>query len=137
MAVAEVSGPAGQSKRTDLGVLKQSTQVSPATQPAQHYTGGPHGSNKATFDQGSSAALAGNPFASLPKINAISLDTPTQNLDEPGTAGIDMGPGGGSELMLDRPNLAPSLLDTLRNLIQFDASGDAELIYRQLLDDGQ
>ena len=126
--MAEVSGVAENSNRTDLGVLKQSTQVPPATQPAQHYTGGPHGSNKATFNQGSSAALAGNPFGSLPKINALSLDAPTQNLDEPGTAGIDTGAGGGSELMMDRPTSKPGLANTLQKLAMFDDTGEAELI---------
>ena len=38
--VSEVSGPAEQSKRTDLGVLKQSTQ------PVRAYTGGEYGNNK-------------------------------------------------------------------------------------------
>jgi len=130
MAVAEVSGVAENSNRTDLGVLKQSTQVSPATQPAQHYTGGPYGNNKKTFDQGSSAALAGNPFGSLSKMNSIGLDAPTERLDEPGTAGIDMGAGGGSELMMDRPTSKPGLANTLQKLAMFDDTGEAELIYQ-------
>jgi len=34
------------------------------------------------------------------------------------------------------PNRTPSLVDTIKHLTQFDASGDAELIYRALLDSG-
>jgi hypothetical protein len=99
--VAEVSGPAEQSKRTDLGVLKQSTQ------PVQAYTGGEYGNNK-----------------------SMSLDAPTERPDEPGTTGIDIGPGGGSELMMDRPTSRPSLTNTLQKLAMFDDTGEAELIYQ-------
>jgi hypothetical protein len=127
--MAEISGPASQSKRTDLGVLKQSTQVPPSTQPAQSYTGGSYGNNKAMSDQQSGAPLAGNPFANLP-----SLDMPTQRPNEPVTHGINHGDGAGTEVMRGMPNQAPALIDTIKHLTQFDSSGDAELIYRQLLD---
>lgn len=122
--MAEVSGPAEQSKRTDLGVLKQSTQ------PVQAYTGGTYGNNKSMSTQQSSAPMAGNPFPSFPGINSISLDAPTERPDEPGTAGIDIGPGGGSELMMDRPTSRPSLTNTLQKLAMFDDTGEAELIYQ-------
>jgi hypothetical protein len=124
MVAAEVSGPAELSKRTDLGVLKQSTQ------PVQAYTGGEYGNNKSMSAQQGSASMAGNPFPSFPKINSIGLDAPTERLDEPGTAGIDIGPGGGSELMMDRPTMRPSLANTLQKLAMFDDTGEAELIYQ-------
>ena len=38
--------------------------------------------------------------------------------------------------MAGMPNYAPTLTDTLKRLAQYDPSGDAELIYRQLLDNG-
>ena len=122
--MAEVSGPGEQSKRTDLGVLKQSTQ------PVQAYTGGTYGNNKSMTTQQSSSPMAGNPFPSFPQINSVSLDAPTQRPDEPGTAGIDIGPGGGSELMMDRPTMRPSLANTLQKLAMFDDTGEAELIYQ-------
>jgi hypothetical protein len=34
------------------------------------------------------------------------------------------------------PNRAYTLTEVFRNLIQYDASGDAELVYRNLLDEG-
>jgi len=34
------------------------------------------------------------------------------------------------------PNRVPTLIDTIKHLTQFDPSGDSELIYRQLLDNG-
>ena len=122
--MAEVSGPASQSKRTDLGVLKQSTQ------PVQQYTGGTYGNNKAMATQQASSPMAGSPFDSLPKVNSVGLDAPTERPDEPGTAGIDIGPGGGSELMMDRPTSRPSLANTLQKLAMFDDTGEAELIYQ-------
>ena len=124
MVAAEVSGIAENSKRTDLGVLKQSTQ------PVQAYTGGEYGNNKAMSTQQASAPMAGNPFSSLPGMNSIGLDAPTERPDEPGTAGIDIGPGGGSELMMDRPTARPSLANTLQKLAMFDDTGEAELIYQ-------
>ena len=129
--MAEVSGPAEQSKRTDLGVLKQSTQ------PVQAYTGGTYGNNKAMSTQQASAPMAGDPLAGLGGINLTSLSQPTQRLDEPGTAGIDMGPGGGSELMMDRPTSRPSLANTLQKLAMFDDTGEAELIYQTYNRQGQ
>lgn len=122
--MAEVSGPASQSKRTDLGVLKQSTQ------PVQQYTGGTYGNNKAMATQQTSSPMAGSPFDSLPKVNSVGLDAPTERPDEPGTAGIDMGAGGGSELMMDRPTSKPGLANTLQKLAMFDDTGEAELIYQ-------
>ena len=136
--MAEVSGPGKQSKRTDLGVLKQSTKPIQSTQPIQSYTGGAYGNNKAMAEQQSGAALAGNPFTgtNIPGFNFTPLTAPTERPNEAVTSGIDMGDGGGTELMRDLPNYAPSLTDTLKRLTQFDPSGDAELIYRQLLDKG-
>ena len=129
--VSEVSGPAEQSKRTDLGVLKQSTQ------PVKAYTGGEYGNNKSMSTQQGSAPMAGNPFPSFSPMNSIGLDAPTERPDEPGTAGIDIGPGGGSELMMDRPIARPSLANTLQKLAMFDDTGEAELIYQTYNRQGQ
>ena len=124
---APVSGPGALSKRTDGGATEGMTQ------PQQDYTGFNYGENGALAAQQSGASLAGT---NIPGFNFTPLSAPTERPDEPVTAGIDIGPGGGSELMRDRPNYAPSLTDTLKRLAQYDASGDAELIYRQLLDKG-
>jgi len=131
--VAEVSGPASQSKRTDLGVLKQSTQ------PVQQYTGGTYGNNKAMTEQQTGAPLAGKPTPaptpmSMPPMTP--LGAPSQRPTEPITSGINMGDGPGTEVMRNMPNTAPNFMDTIKYLIQFDQSGDAELIYRTLLDNG-
>ena len=122
--MAEVSGPAEQSKRTDLGVLKQSTQ------PVRAYTGGTYGNNKDMRTRQSAAPMAGDPLKGLGNINLTSLSSATKFPDEPGTAGIDIGDGGGSELMMDRPSSRPSLANTLQKLAMFDDTGEAELIYQ-------
>ena len=122
--VSEVSGPAELSKRTDLGVLKQSTQ------PVRSYTGGAYGNNKDMRIRQGAAPMAGNPLEGLGSINLTPLSSPTSFPDEPGTAGINMGAGGGSELMMDRPTSKPGLTNTLQKLAMFDDTGEAELIYQ-------
>ena len=124
---APVSGPGALSKRTDGGATEGMTQ------PQQDYTGFNYGENGALAAQQSGAALAGT---NIPGFNFTPLDAPTERPNEVVTSGINMGDGGGTELMRDLPNYAPSLTDTLKRLTQFDPSGDAELIYRQLLDKG-
>ena len=128
--MAEVSGPGKQSKRTDLGVLKQSTQPIQSTQPAQSYTGGAYGNNKAMAMQQAAAPLAGNP---MPKITSITA--PTERPDEPITSGIDMGPGPGSA-SLNLPNNDLDIIQVLKNIAQYDRTGDTELIIRILDDSG-
>ena len=124
---APVSGPGALSERTDGGA------VDGMTQPAQRYAGFGYGENLALEEQQSGAPMAGMPKASF--ANIVPLDAPTQRPDEPLTAGINRGEGPGSEA-LRLPNRAPSLVDTIKYLVQFDPSGDAELIYRTLTDEG-
>jgi hypothetical protein len=103
------------------------------TQPAQRYAGFGYGENLALEEQQAGASMAGT--SKVPFANVVALDAPTQRPDEPGTAGINRGDGPGSEA-LRLPNRAPSLVDTVKYLVQFDPSGDAELIYRNLTDQG-
>ena len=124
---APVSGPGALSQRTDGGATEGMTQ------PQQRYTGFEYGANKGLQEQQSGAPMAGNPY---PMADITPLTAPTQRPEEPVTAGINMGAGPGTEAMRGIPNRAPSLIDTIKHLTQFDPSGDAELIYRQLLDSG-
>ena len=124
---APVSGPGALSQRTDGGA------VDGMTQPAQNYTGFPYGENKSLEQQQSAAPMAGSLASSFADL--VALDAPTQRPDEPLTAGINMGEGPGREA-LNLPGRAPSLVDTIKYLVQFDPSGDAELIYRNLTDQG-
>lgn len=124
---APVSLPGALSKRTDGGATEGMTQ------PIQNYTGFAYGQNKGLADQQSGAPMAGNPY---PMAGITQLSAPTQRPNEPITSGINSGPGPGTEAMRGLPNQTPSIIDTIKHLTQFDASGDAELIYRQLLDNG-
>ena len=125
---APVSGPGALSSRTDGGATEGFTQGQ-AT-----YTGLPYGQNKAVNQQQSEAPMAAAAIPSMPDI--VPLNAPSMRPEEPITAGINMGAGPGSEAMRGMPNYAPTLIDTIKQLTQYDPSGDAELIYRQLLDNG-
>lgn len=125
---APSSGPGALSRRTDGG---------PA-QGAKYISGLPYGQGQATYDQQTAAPMAAAQPA--PAAPAIELPTPlmapTSRPDEPITSGINMGAGPGSEVMMDRPSNNKTIADTLRELIRFDPSGDTELIYRTLVDEG-
>jgi hypothetical protein len=130
MNPAPVSGPGALSQRTDGGA------VDGMTQPAQRYSGFAYGENQGLEEQQSSAPMAGGNMP-MSLGNILSLDAPSVRPDEPLTAGINRGEGPGTEAMRGLvPNRAPSLVDTIRHLTQFDPSGDAELIYRTLTDQG-
>jgi hypothetical protein len=123
---APASGPGALSKRTDGG---------PA-QGAKYMSGMPYGEN--TMDQQTAAPMAGR--ASVPSTPEVAMPTslmaPTQRPNEPITSGVDIGDGPGSEAMGELPNKSYSIVDTIKALIPFDPSGDAELIYRKLIDEG-
>lgn len=125
---APSSGPGALSQRTDGGVA----------QGAKYMPGMPYGEN--TMAQQTAAPMSGGspmpPAPSMPSMpEVLSLNAPTQRPDEPLTAGLDIGAGAGSEVM-SMQNRSRSLVDTIRYLTQFDPSGDAELIYRTLTDQG-
>ena len=123
----EVSGAGSMSKRTDLNVSKQ---------PTRYISGMSYGEGQATYEQQRAAPMAANPLAQV--LSEITpLTAPTQRPDEPITAGMDFGAGPGSE-MLPIPPQRPtvSLADTFRQLAINDPSGDAELVYRRLVDEG-
>jgi hypothetical protein len=134
--MAEISGPGKQSKRTDLGVLKQSTKPMPTTQPVQSYTGGPYGNNQAMAMQQSGAPLAGNPTPVMPEMPEmppmVGLDAPTQFPDEPLSAGANYGEGPGLNVSRIRNSNQSSMRDAVYRAMQFDSSGELEAIYNRL-----
>ena len=123
----QVSGIGAQSKRTDLNVSQQ---------PTRYISGLPYGQGQATYEQQKAAPMAVNPLAEVAS-DVTPITAFTQRKDEPVTTGIDMGAGAGSETLPPMPmQPQPSLADTFNQLIKFDPSGDAELIYRRLVDEG-
>lgn len=121
---APISGPGSLSQRTDGG----------ATQPATYMAGLPYGQGQQNYDNQVAAPMAGNPVPQMEM--PTPLMAPTSRPNEPVTSGVNIGDGPGSEAMGRLPNKAYTLTEVFRNLIQYDASGDAELVYRNLLDEG-
>jgi hypothetical protein len=128
--MAEVSGPASQSKRTDLGVLKQSTKPIQPTQPTQSYTGGTYGNNKSMAMQQDSAPLAGSPIPEQPPL--VGLDAPTQFLNEPLSYGANYGDGPGLDTSHLQGMSASSPASVIYKLMQFDKTGKYEALYNKL-----
>lgn len=123
----QVSGIGAQSKRTDLNVSKQ---------PLRYISGMPYGQGEATYNQQEQAPMAVNPLAEV-RSDVTPITEFTKRPDEVLTHGMDFGPGAGSEILPTPPvQQQPSLASTFAQLIKFDPSGDAELVYRQLVDEG-
>jgi hypothetical protein len=123
----KVSGIGSMSERTDLNV---------SSQPTRYISGLPYGQGQATYEQQAAAPMAVNPLAEVAS-DVTPITAMTQRPEEPITAGIDIGAGPGSEAMPPMPTQPqPSLADTFNQLIKFDPSGEAELIYRRLVDEG-
>jgi hypothetical protein len=123
---APVSGPGALSQRTDGGAIEGMTQ------PVKEYTGLPYGENKSVNDLQGASSMAGDPFRSP----LLDLMSPSVRPDEPITAGLTGGPGGGPELMRGMPNTVPNIIDTLTYMARFDPSGETELILRSITDSG-
>lgn len=121
---APVSGPGSLSQRTDGG----------PTQPASYIPGLPYGQGQETYSNQVAVKMAGNPVPQMDLPTALLA--PTERPNEPVTAGIDRGAGPGSEALGKLPNKAYTVTEIFKNLIPYDPSGDAELIYRRLIDEG-
>lgn len=112
------------SKRTDLNV---------SNQPARYISGLPYGQGQATYDQQTAAPMAAiNDTAMLP---VTELLAPTNLPNQPITAGVDFGPGPGSEV-INLPNTQPTVLSVLRQIAQNDPSGETDLIFQSMLEKG-
>lgn len=121
---APVSGPGSLSQRTDGG----------PTQPASYISGLPYGQGQETYSNQVAAPMAGNPIPQMEM--PTPLMAPTARPNEPITTGVDIGDGAGSEAKPRLPNPSYTIQEVIRNLIPYDPSGDAELIYRSLIDEG-
>ena len=120
---ALVSGP---------GSLSQRTDGSP-TQAATYIPGLPYGQGQETYDNQVKQPMQGNPFPSMGGMNVVPLDAPTMFPEEPGTAGIDAGPGVGSEAMMDLPRYKSNPRDTIAKVAMFDDTGEVELILSKFI----
>lgn len=133
---APVSGPGMLSKRTDGGAIDG---MIPAAnrQPQRYMPDLGYGKGKEMMEQQAGAPMQGTPTPSMPapQVRPISLSTPTLRPNEPITTGVDIGPGAGSEA-IRMPNIAMSPSHTVKQIALNDPTGEAELLYRTLLDKG-
>lgn len=119
---APVSGPGALSKRTDGG----------PTQAATYIPGLPYGQGQETYANQVAQPLAGNSYAQEMPTELLAKTT---RPDEVITSGVDVGPGVGASA-ITLPNRQSTLANTLQALIQYDPSGEAELAYRMVVDNG-
>jgi len=120
---AVVSGIGKDAKQTDINVSQQ---------PHHYIPDLPQGEGQVTYNN---QRLA--PMYAAPEPDVVSITAPTQNKNQPVMAGIDMGAGPGSEILPPMPvKPTVSLVDTFKLLSDLDPSGDSELVYRQLVDEG-
>lgn len=126
---APVSGPGALSKRTDGGATEGMQTQGPKYMAGLGYGQG------GNMEQQQGAPMAGNPVPELPPMTPLMA--PTERPTEPITHGVDIGPGAGSEVMPAGPMYGPPSASVVaRKLAQFDASGDSEMLYRILSDNG-
>lgn len=119
---APVSGPGALSQRTDGG----------PTQGATYISGLPYGQGQETYSNQIAAPMAGNSFAmDMP----TELMAPTARRNEPITTGVNIGDGKDSSVM-NLPNQEPNIFMIMQNLAANDPSGESELIYNMLLQQG-
>ena len=123
---------APQNSPSNVSATGGNGQSGRATQPARYIPGMRDGqtTSKEVYENQTKAKMQGSPTGGMVRQMPVDLDAPTGRPEEPGTAGIDIGAGGGSELMMDRPTSKPGLANTLQKLAMFDDTGEAELIYQ-------
>jgi hypothetical protein len=121
--LAGASGPGKFSKRTDL--------------PSAYYGEGVE----------TAAIKSGAPLATTPDVRPSQapvvpaqepitpLFAPTQRPDEPITAGIDRGPGAGSEALMMNKSIV-KLSDTLAAMLPYDTTGEIAVLYQEALSRG-
>ena len=119
--VEKVSGIGSMSERTDLNVSQQ---------PARYISGLPQGQGQATYNTQTQA-----PMYATPESEIVGITAGTQNPNQPITAGVDFGPGPGSEV-INLPNTQPTVLSVLRQIAQNDPTGETDLIFQAMLEKG-
>ena len=129
--MAEVSGPGEQSKRTDLGVLKQSTKPIQSTQPVQSYTGGSYGNNKLMRETQEAADLYGAPKRPTKKVTLLTAPTEfPDELDSTGASWDANTPGIDTSMVKSVQPMSQT--NFVYRMMQNDPTGKYEAIYNKL-----
>ena len=136
--VKGVSGPGKFSSRTDL---PPSSGYGDGVQTAEIAGGAPMASTPdvrgATNTELRAAGRQGQGAASMQQTPITPLFAPTQRPNEPVTAGIDMGPGAGSNALLMKSNFAQrKMSDILAEMIPYDTTGEIQYLYQNALSRG-
>jgi hypothetical protein len=132
--VKGVSGPGKFSSRTDL---PPSNSYGDGVQTAAIVGGAPLASSSdvrgATNTELRAAGRQG--AASMQQTPITPLFAPTQRPNEPVTAGIDMGPGAGSNALMMRKT-SQKLSDALVKMLPYDTTGEIAVLYQDALSRG-
>jgi hypothetical protein len=127
--LAGASGPGKFSKRTDMNL--GSTAYGEGQETAMLNTAVPKSKTRGIADD-----VGGRPANPLTPVTP--LFAPTQKPNEPVTAGILPGDGGGPEtLMMQSKFASRKTSDILVDLIPYDETGDIAILYQQALSKGQ
>ena len=131
--VKGVSGPGKFSSRTDL---PPSNSYGDGVQTAEIAGGAPMASTPdvrgATNTELRAAGRQGQGAASMQQTPLTPLFAPTQRPGEPVTAGIDIGPGPGSNALMMRKS-SEKLSDVLVKMLPYDTDGSISILYQNAL----
>jgi hypothetical protein len=131
--VKGVSGPGKFSSRTDL---PPSNSYGDGVQTAEIVGGAPLASSSdvrgATNTELRAAGRQGQGAASMQQTPLTPLFAPTQRPGEPVTAGIDIGPGPGSNALMMRKS-SEKLSDVLVKMLPYDTDGSISILYQNAL----
>lgn len=125
-----VSGPGKYAKRTDLSYKSQSYGDGVA------YNAAKSGAPLATAPKSPMLSQAPDVAQGAAAGPITSLYAPTERPNEPITAGIDQGPGVGSNGLAMKPPVG-KLSDTLAVLLPYDTTGEITVLYQNALSRGQ
>ena len=121
--LAGAAGPGKFSKRTDL----PSQYYGEGVETAAVKSGAPLAATRGVADN-----VGGRP--ANPPTPVTELFAPTTRPDEPITAGLDRGPGPGSEVLgLNQIRSSEKLSDTLAKMIPYDTDGSIFVLYQEAL----
>jgi len=129
------SGPGAFSKRTDVGTPEMkmgSIAYGEGGDTAAINTGAPKAKTRGIADN-----VGGRPVGApnVPMAPLTGLFDKTQNPNEPISAGIDMGPGPGSNA-LGMTKITTKLSDSLAALLPYDNTGEVAVLYQEALAQG-
>jgi hypothetical protein len=132
--VKGVSGPGKFSSRTDL---PPSNSYGEGVQTAEIAGGAPLASTPDVRGATNTELRAAGRQGQASPTPLTPLFAPTQRPGEPITAGIDMGPGAGSNALLMQSNFAQrKMSDILAEMIPYDTTGEIQYLYQNALSRG-